>query len=101
MSTPRRPHLTPLDIARLKATARCPDCPSRVTVDRDTAQARVYHDETCPTLRALQRRGTTAQLVVVGDDPVGDVITDLAERLGVALGTRVQASATPYPGGPT
>ncbi len=50
----------PASIRAFAAAYRCPDCLSETTrpvQDRGIWRIEVRHDDTCPTWRAMQRRG--------------------------------------------
>lgn len=64
--------LNAIDLARLKHQLRCPDCDSKIRIDR-TCQpfaAHISHDDTCPALRALTEQGRTFGVVIAAEPPI-------------------------------
>lgn len=56
---PGRRRINPLDVAKLKARLRCPECDSTVHVDQNARPLAitVEHDPRCPASAALEARG--------------------------------------------
>ena len=103
MSNRRRPVLPPTMTADIKRALRCPDCTSDVVIRRtpDGPSAQVHHDDTCPTLRALQRRGRGRQLAVVrGTNQTAadfaNTVATLAAKATGPTGQPARITATPY-----
>jgi len=103
MSNRRRPVLPPTMTADIKRALRCPDCTSDVVIRRtpDGPTAQVHHDDTCPTLRALERQGRGRQIAIVRGThqaaaDFADTVAALATEATRATGRPARITATPY-----
>jgi hypothetical protein len=85
--------LDPITVARIKRSARCPDCDSIVDVNAVTGGMQVQHDDTCPTLARMEALGRVAYVVVSQD---GTDVSEHAAVLADVLGMNVVE--TPYDG---
>lgn len=85
---PRGPDAAVIDRAAL--AAECPDC--RVDIVRRGPNLVIRHDDTCPTLTAMERAGRTRQLLAVPDETV-NAEQLAAEMCAYGLPARVVTSA--------
>lgn len=92
------PHqkIDPMAVARIKYDARCPDCTSTVHFDKRTRRLSVEHDNTCPTLAAVTRRGGSMLAFVRADGESPDEFEAFVAGVAAQLGGTVKTN--PYQG---